>query len=249
MNTIIAEGVELATTILKADIELLPNQETILFPPFTHLSELKRIFDSKKPVQTYFGGQDCSQHSLGAYTGEVSGAMLHSTGATHAIIGHSERRAYHNESNTILLAKLHAVLNHNLTPVFCIGEQLENREAGNHFDVVIQQLKETVLKLKEEAFSKIVLAYEPVWAIGTGKTATPYQAQEMHAKIRNTISQAYNQTIAENITILYGGSCKPQNANDIFVQPDIDGGLIGGASLKADSFIELINILKNKKQK
>ena len=157
------------------------------------------------------------------------------------IIGHSERRAYFHEDNEVLQAKVRKALDNNLKPIFCCGEVLEERKGEKHFEVVENQLKETILKLSKEEFSKIVIAYEPVWAIGTGETATPEQAQEMHAFIRGLIVEAYDEKVADDTTILYGGSCKPGNAKEIFAKPDVDGGLIGGASLKAKDFAAIID--------
>jgi triosephosphate isomerase len=167
--------------------------------------------------------------------------MIRSAGASYVIIGHSERRAYYGETNEILANKVKLALKEGLTPIFCIGEVLEEREAGRHFDVVKTQLNEGLFDLSEADFGKLVLAYEPVWAIGTGKTASPDQAQEMHKVIRDHIAGKYGQQTADNTSILYGGSCKPDNASDLFANPDVDGGLIGGASLKADDFMGIVN--------
>ena len=166
--------------------------------------------------------------------------MVASTGANYVILGHSERRQYYGETSETLKEKVALALENGLTPIFCIGEVLEEREANVHFDVVKRQVEEALFELSAEDFSKLVLAYEPVWAIGTGKTATDDQAEEMHAFIRNTIAEKYGKEIADNTTILYGGSCKPSNAAQLFAKPNVDGGLIGGASLKSESFIDIV---------
>ncbi len=185
------------------------------------------------------GAEDCSAHDKGAYTGEVSAAMVKSTGAEYVILGHSERRQYFGEDNELLLAKTKLALKNGLRPIFCVGEVLEQREDGSYNDVVKGQV-EALFSLSAEDFAKIVIAYEPVWAIGTGKTATADQAQDMHAHIRKVVEDKYGKEIAGNCSILYGGSCKPDNAPEIFGKPDVDGGLIGGAALKADSFMGII---------
>lgn len=179
----------------------------------------------------------------GAYTGEISADMLLNIGIDTVIIGHSERRAYFGETDEILAQKVQAALANNMRVMFCFGEELEDRKSGNHFALVESQLKNALFSLDAAAWSKIVLAYEPVWAIGTGETASPEQAQEMHAFIRKTITEAYDATIANNVSILYGGSVKPANAEEIFSKPDVDGGLIGGASLKADDFVAIIKAI------
>jgi triosephosphate isomerase len=184
--------------------------------------------------------QNCADKESGAYTGEVSAAMIASTGAGYVILGHSERRAYYHETPEILKEKVKLALANELTPIFCIGEVLEEREAGNHFEVVKSQVEESLFELSPEDFSRIVLAYEPVWAIGTGKTATAAQAQEMHAFIRKTLEGKYGQEIADNTSILYGGSANAANAKELFSNPDVDGGLIGGASLGVDKFMPII---------
>jgi len=179
----------------------------------------------------------------GAYTGEISADMLLAIGIDTVIIGHSERRAYFGETDAILAKKVTAALAKNMRVVFCFGEELEDRKSGNHFKLVESQLKNALFSLEASSWSKIVLAYEPVWAIGTGETASPEQAQEMHAFIRETIAEAYDAGIAKNVSILYGGSVKPANAEEIFSKPDVDGGLIGGAALKADDFVAIIKAI------
>ena len=184
--------------------------------------------------------ENCADKEKGAFTGEVSAAMVASTGAKYVILGHSERRAYYHETPAILKTKVELALANGLTPIFCIGEVLAEREAGKHFEVVDAQVKESLFDLSSEDFSKIVLAYEPVWAIGTGKTATAEQAEEIHAHIRATLAAKYGEEIAENCTILYGGSCNGGNAKELFAKPNVDGGLIGGASLSVEKFMPII---------
>lgn len=185
--------------------------------------------------------QNMHQAENGAYTGEVSVGMLQSIKVNTVILGHSERRAYFGETNALLAEKVNTALKHNLTIIFCFGEELADRQSGNHFNLVETQLKEGLFHISGVDWSSVVLAYEPVWAIGTGETASPEQAQEMHAFIRNLVRQHVGDEIADNTSILYGGSVKPDNAREIFGKPDVDGGLIGGASLKADDFIAIVN--------
>ena len=192
----------------------------------------------------YIGAQNVSQYEYGAYTGEISSEMLNSLEVDYCIIGHSERRKYFNETNEMLAGKIDRVLKNDILPIFCCGELLPEREAGKHFNIVKSQIEESLFHLGSEQFANIVIAYEPVWAIGTGVNATSGQAQEMHAFIRSILADKYGQEIAENITILYGGSCNFKNARELFANPDVDGGLIGGASLKADEFIKIVNEIK-----
>lgn len=236
MNTTLEEGVELANEINSKVKEIKKNCEVIVCVPFTHLTSVNAVIE---PEFVALGAENCSEHDKGAYTGEVSAAMVKSTGATHVILGHSERRQYFGENNAQLLEKTKAALANNLVPIFCVGEVLEERENGSYNDVVQSQV-EALFELAPEDFGKLVIAYEPVWAIGTGKTATADQAQDMHAHIRKVIESKYGKEIADNTSILYGGSCKPENAREIFSKPDVDGGLIGGAALKADSFLGII---------
>jgi len=186
------------------------------------------------------GAQNCSQFDSGAYTGEISAGMINSVGATHVILGHSERRAYFGETNQIVAAKVDAALRNELIPVFCCGEVKAERESGIHFDVVKAQISEGIFHLSGEQVENLVIAYEPVWAIGTGLTASPAQAQEMHAYIRGLIGQKYGEVVSASTSILYGGSCNAKNAKELFSQPDVDGGLIGGASLKAEDFVTIV---------
>ncbi|MEE0974084.1 MAG: triose-phosphate isomerase, partial [Muribaculaceae bacterium] len=204
---------------------------------FTHLASVNAVIDSTK---LGLGAENCADKKSGAYTGEVSASMVASTGATYVILGHSERRQYYGETSAILKEKVGLALENNLTPIFCIGEVLEERENGTYFDVVKAQIEEALFELSAEDFGKIILAYEPVWAIGTGKTATDDQAEEMHAFIREVLAAKYGEAVAEETSILYGGSCKPSNAAQLFAKPNVDGGLIGGASLEAESFMGIV---------
>lgn len=235
MNTVLEEGVELASQINDLLKEKKANCEVVICVPFTHLVPVKAVID--EPLK--LGAENCSEHDKGAYTGEVSAPMVKSTGASHVILGHSERRQYFGENNEQLLAKTRLALANGLTPIFCVGEVLEERENGSYNEVVKAQV-EALFDLSAEDFAKIVIAYEPVWAIGTGKTATADQAQDMHAHIRSVIAAKYGKELADNTSILYGGSCKPSNAKELFAKPDVDGGLIGGAALQADSFMGII---------
>ncbi len=185
------------------------------------------------------GAQNLSEHESGAYTGEISATMIASTGATYVIIGHSERRSYFSETDTLLAVKVTQALKHELVPVYCCGEVLAEREAETHFEVVGTQIKKALFHLAADEFEKVVIAYEPVWAIGTGRTASPAQAQEMHAFIRKVLAEKFGTEAAGNTSILYGGSCNAANARELFANPDVDGGLIGGASLKAEDFIKI----------
>jgi triosephosphate isomerase len=187
--------------------------------------------------------QNMHQAENGAYTGEISVGMLKSIHVNTVILGHSERRAYFGETNSLLAQKVNTALKHDVTVIFCFGEELADRQSGNHFNVVETQLREGLFHIDKNDWSSIVLAYEPVWAIGTGETASPEQAQEMHAFIRTLIKDNVGEAIAENTSILYGGSVKPDNAREIFSKPDVDGGLIGGAALKADDFLAIVNAI------
>jgi len=207
----------------------------IVAPPFTHLSEIVKL---SRGTGIGVGAQNCAAEAKGAYTGEVSAEMIASLGVEYVILGHSERRQYYGETSETLNKKMAQAYANNLTPIYCVGENLEEREAGKHFDVVRQQVEEVVFNLTPEQFSKLIIAYEPVWAIGTGKTATADQAQEIHAYIRKVLAEKFGDAANETV-ILYGGSCKPANAAEIFAKEDVDGGLIGGAALKADDFIAI----------
>lgn len=236
MNTTLEEGVELADQINTLLQGKEKNCDVVICVPFTHLTSVNAVID---PTLIGLGAENCSEHEKGAYTGEISAPMVKSTGATHVILGHSERRQYFGENNEQLLAKTKIALANGLTPIFCVGEVLEERENGTYNDVVASQV-EALFSLSPEDFSKIVIAYEPVWAIGTGKTATADQAEDMHAHIRKVIEDKYGKEIADNTSILYGGSCKPSNAKELFAKPNVDGGLIGGAALEAESFMGII---------
>ena len=238
MNKNLQEGIALAKELNEALAADKPNCDVVICTPFIHLASVTPIVDK---AVIGVGAENCADKASGAYTGEVSAQMVASTGAKYVILGHSERRAYYHETPEILKEKTILALANGLTPIFCIGEVLEEREAGKHFDVVKAQIEESLFNLSAEDFGKIILAYEPVWAIGTGKTATAEQAQEMHAFIRKTIADKYGNEVAENCSILYGGSCKPSNAKELFANKDVDGGLIGGAALEVDSFMGIIN--------
>ena len=237
MNTTLPEGLALAKGLDEALKGKTPNCDVIIGTPFTHLASVAAAIDTNK---IGVAAENCADKEKGAYTGEVSAAMVASTGAKYVILGHSERRAYYHETPEILKTKVELALANGLTPIFCIGEVLEEREANKQNEVVAAQLA-SVFSLSAEDFSKIILAYEPVWAIGTGKTATPVQAQEIHAFIRSAVAEKYGKEIAENCSILYGGSCKPSNAKELFANPDVDGGLIGGAALKVADFKGIID--------
>jgi triosephosphate isomerase len=215
----------------------LENEEVIICPPAVYLE-----MSTDVGLENNFsvGAQNCSNHESGAYTGEISAAMLKSLEVQYCIVGHSERRKYFNETHQELAEKVNLLLDNEISPIFCCGEVLEEREAGKYFDVVKAQVADSLFHLNEDELRNVVIAYEPVWAIGTGKTASSDQAQEIHAFIRGLLTEKYNAELAEDITILYGGSCNPKNAKDLFAQKDVDGGLIGGAALKADDFLAIV---------
>ena len=240
MNKTLQEGIALAKELNETLANEKPNCDVIICTPFIHLASVTPLVDAAK---IGVGAENCADKASGAYTGEVSAEMVASTGAKYVILGHSERRAYYHETVEILEEKVKLALANGLTPIFCIGEVLEEREANKQNEVVAAQM-ESVFSLSAEDFSKIVLAYEPVWAIGTGKTATSDQAEEMLAYIRSIVAEKYGKEAADDTTILYGGSCKPSNAAELFGKPDIDGGLIGGASLKAADFKGIIDAWK-----
>lgn len=236
MNTTVQEGVQLAQEVATLLKDKTPNCGVVICTPFTHLCPVAAVVAG---TNVTLGAENCSRHDKGAYTGEVSAAMVKSTGAEYVILGHSERRQYFGENNEELSEKLRQALDNSLLPIFCVGEVLEERENGTYNEIVAGQLK-PVLDLPADDFAKVVIAYEPVWAIGTGKTATADQAQDMHAHIRKTLADKFGAEAADNCTILYGGSCKPSNARELFAKPDVDGGLIGGAALKAADFMGII---------
>jgi len=238
-NTTVKEGVELAKNVNELVLTKgAKDVVVVLGTPFTHLTSVVDAVDS---VRINVASQNCAAEPKGAFTGEVSVSMINSTGATYVIIGHSERREYYHETSETLNKKLALTLEQGLTPIYCCGEALAVREAGTQNAFVKKQLDETIFLLPKEQLLKVVIAYEPIWAIGTGKTASTQQAQDMLAFIRGLIAAKYTKEVAEEISILYGGSCSPSNANELFSQPDIDGGLIGGASLKAADFLAIIN--------
>ena len=239
MNCTISEGKKLASEVIHMVQDKVQNDtQVVLIPPFVHLTGIGDLIGSAKNV--FLGAQNCHQEASGAFTGEVSASMVSSTEAAYVVIGHSERREYFNETDELLALKVKAAIENSLTPIFCCGEKLETREAGDHQKIVGQQVETALFGLNEDDLQKIVIAYEPVWAIGTGKTASADQAQEMHAFIRSLIAEKYTKEVADKISILYGGSVKPANAKEIFDQPDVDGGLIGGASLKSKDFLDII---------
>ncbi|MCX6239017.1 MAG: triose-phosphate isomerase [Bacteroidia bacterium] len=238
-NTTVKEGVELAKSVNELVLTKgAKDVVVVLGTPFTHLTSVVDAVDANR---INVASQNCAAESKGAFTGEVSVSMIQSTGATYVIIGHSERREYYHETSETLNKKLALTLEQGLIPIYCCGEALAIREAGTENQFVKQQLDDTIFLLPTEKLLKVVIAYEPIWAIGTGKTASTQQAQDMLAFIRGLIAAKYSKKVAEEISILYGGSCSASNASDLFSQPDIDGGLIGGASLKAADFLSIIN--------
>ena len=241
MNKNLQEGVALAKELNDMLITDKPNCDVVICTPFIHLASVANIID---PSVIGLGAENCADKASGAYTGEVSAEMVRSTGAEYVILGHSERRTYYHETPEILKEKIQLALANDLKVIFCIGEVLEEREANKQNEVVKSQLEGSLFNLTNEQFSNIILAYEPVWAIGTGRTATADQAEEMHAFIRQVILEKFGENIADNVSILYGGSCKPSNAKELFAKPDVDGGLIGGASLKANDFKGIIDAWK-----
>ena len=236
MNKNLQQGKELCNSILN-QLETL-NKEVILAVPHTHLTVLAELI---KGSDLKLAAQNCHHELSGAYTGEISASMLAEIGVDYVILGHSERRLYNNEGNNLLRKKVNAALSQNLKVIYCCGETLDDRNSEVHFDLVNKQIVEGIFHLNAEAIKNIVIAYEPIWAIGTGETATSAQAQEMHVHIRNVITNQYGAELAHDISILYGGSCNANNAQELFAQTDVDGGLIGGASLYAEDFISIIN--------
>ncbi len=236
MNTTKVDGVELAKQVAEASAEVPAEVGLVVAPPFTHLCAVGKALAGSK---VELSAQNCADHTSGAYTGEVSVDMIKAVGCGWTILGHSERREYYGETDEKLVEKTKLALAAGLGVILCVGEKLEQREAGKHFDVCAEQVKNVLYHFSAEDMKNIVIAYEPVWAIGTGKTATSEQAQEIHAFIRNVVAEKFGAEVAEDMSILYGGSCKPSNAKELFAQKDIDGGLIGGAALKASDFIEI----------
>ncbi len=240
MNKTYEEGLQLVREIKDATSHK-EGRHVIIGTPFIHLKDAVKILIDSPWVDV--AAQNCHQAEKGAYTGEISTSMLQSIGVNYVILGHSERRQYFHETNETLIQKVDAVLGAGMTPIFCCGESLDIRNEGWHARYVNGQLEKSLFHLHESEFKKLIIAYEPIWAIGTGVTASPEQAQEMHASIRGFISDRYGKEIASNLTILYGGSVKPANAAQLFAQPDVDGGLVGGASLTCENFLPIINQL------
>ena len=242
MNLSLEEGYGLASEIMGMVTDEVnnPNIDVVLIPPYIHLSGIQNLI---KGSSIKLGAQNCHHKNKGAYTGEISPAMLSNIGVQYVIIGHSERRQYNGETNASLAEKINAALENGLTPIYCFGETLDQREAGHEFKVNETQVTEGLFHLGNDAINKVVLAYEPVWAIGTGKTATSDQAQAIHASIRQILTNKYGSETANNISILYGGSMKPDNAKELLGCVDIDGGLIGGAALESRSFVEIIKAI------
>ena len=236
MNNDLAQTQALITD-LKKQIQTI-NAEVMIAPTFTNLYN---AFEALRLTNIEVVAQNMHFAKNGAYTGEISAGMLKSIGVETVILGHSERRAYFGETDDLLTKKVDAALENDMRVIFCFGEELNDRKANNHFKIVESQIKNALFHLPETAWNNIVLAYEPVWAIGTGETASPEQAQEMHAFIRSLVLNKYNNDVAQNVSILYGGSVKPSNAKEIFSKQDVDGGLIGGAALNAEDFFAIVN--------
>ncbi len=236
MNMDFNEGELLAAEVMRN--QDFKDVEVVIAPPYIHLQRLAIMAEHYSNV--FISAQNCNENQSGAYTGEISPSMLRSIGVEYVILGHSERREYFDESNELLKKKVITALKNGLKVIFCCGEPLEVRREGQHLQYVINQLSDSVFDLSKEDFGSIVIAYEPIWAIGTGETATVHQAQEMHGHIRKAIAKNYSQVFADGISILYGGSVKPDNAKELFNSPDINGGLIGGASLKSKDFLAIV---------
>ena len=237
MNTTVPEGIELAKAVVARSAEVPAEVKLIVATPYTHLCPVAEVV---KGTVVGLSAENCADHAKGAYTGEVSADMLVSAGCEYTILGHSERRQYYGETDEKLVEKTKLALGAGLKVILCVGENLEEREAGKHFDVCEAQIKNVLYNFTAEDMKNIIVAYEPVWAIGTGKTATAEQAEKIHAFIRKVVCEKFGAQVADDLTILYGGSCKPSNAKELFAEKDIDGGLIGGAALKADSFAAII---------
>jgi triosephosphate isomerase len=242
MNLTSQQAASLLQTIVTADISLKENQFAVFAVPFPYLEMAIDTIQHKKNFG--IAAQNCSNKKSGAYTGEVSAEMLNSIEVSYCLVGHSERREYFGETNQVLAEKLDLCLANRLTPIFCCGEALQTREQNQQNPFVEQQLRESLFHLSADALQQVVIAYEPIWAIGTGKTASTEQAQQMHAHIRSVLKNQYGDAVAANISILYGGSVKASNARELFASKDVDGGLVGGASLNATEFIEIIKALK-----
>ena len=242
MNTDYSEGISLFSEIVNiVRDEKKGDQIAIICAPYIHLNSLSKLGGDTVKI----GAQNCHQNESGAYTGEISAKMIKSVGCEYVIVGHSERRQYFAESDALLAEKTKIALANNLVPIFCIGETLDERNNGNFFEILKGQLENGLFDLSEADFSIVVIAYEPIWAIGTGLTATAAQAQEVHEFIRAEVSEKYGDVVGEATSILYGGSCNPKNAAELFAQKDIDGGLIGGASLKSRDFADIVKTFNN----
>lgn len=242
MNLTIDKAEMLLQTVLSQLPILTENEQVVFAVPFPYLLSAQKIVDGMPSI--FVAAQNCYSKLSGAYTGEVSVEMLRSINIPYVVLGHSERRQYFQESNQFLAEKLNICLAHNITPIFCCGEPLNVREAQTQNEFVAKQLEESLFHFSPDDLRKIVIAYEPIWAIGTGKTATSLQAQEMHAYLRSVLADKYGKAVADSISILYGGSVKGSNAKELFEQPDVDGGLVGGASLIAEEFVAIVNGLK-----
>lgn len=244
MNTTYEEAIALVNDIAiqENQLHLSENKIVVIAPPFPYLAHCSTLLKDK--AHFYIAAQNCSEHSKGAYTGEVSAAMLASIQANYIIVGHSERRTYFQETDAVILQKIKQALQQNMTPIFCCGEPLHIRENNTHFEFIQAQLQNCIFHLSDDEIKKIVIAYEPIWAIGTGKTATPQQAQEVHCYIRNEIKNNFGVAISASISILYGGSVNATNAAELFDTNDIDGGLVGGASLNATDFTTIIKAMQ-----
>ena len=238
MNTTVAEGVELAKAVVAKAAEVPADVKLIIAPPFTHLYPVAEVV---KGTAVGLSAQNCADHVKGAYTGEVAVNMISGVGCQYVILGHSERREYYGETDATLVEKVKLALAEGLSPIFCIGEKLEEREAGRHFEVVTEQVKNVLYTLTAEEMAKVVVAYEPVWAIGTGLTATPEQAEVTCGEIRKVLASMYGAEVAETVTIQYGGSMNDANAAELLAKPNVDGGLIGGASLVAKKFTAIVD--------
>lgn len=241
MNKTLDESIEFIESLKMKLNTINPDFPVLIFPPFISLNASAKL--SKDHSQLFIGAQNCHSEDSGAYTGEVSAQMIASTGCSHVLVGHSERREYQQEDSSELLKKCHQAIENNLDVVFCVGETLEERKSQKHEQVVEKQIQEVLASMDERLITKVAVAYEPVWAIGTGETASPEQAEQMHAHIRKVLSKIFGQGKADSTSILYGGSVKPANAEQLFSQANIDGALIGGASLKVDDFSSIIKTM------
>ena len=246
MNKTLEEGVQLATEVIQElSTNAQPTAQVILIPSFIHLAAIQKLLPATG--QIYLGAQNCHHSPCGAFTGEVAASMLHSVGVRFVLIGHSERRQHNGEAPSLLAQKATVALAHGLRPIFCCGESEQARAEGQALNFVQQQLSDSLFHLSETQIAQAIIAYEPIWAIGTGVTPTPAQVQTIHAAIRSHLAQRYGQPIAQKIPILYGGSCNAQNAAAFFACPDVDGGLIGGAALQAHSFLSIVSAVHQKK--